>query len=129
MSAHTAKSLPCPFCGARPHHGLGKVEHCSLHGEPFQRFNIWCPKGHAKVSGANEELANREWNTRPHAVSAAEGDLLGLALEALRFAKDQLDDLINRHYGGDIPCSDEEYAGFELIDAILSQAQAREVTR
>lgn len=127
MSAHTAKSLPCPFCGARPHHGLGKVEHCSLHGEPFQRFNIWCPKGHAKVSGANEELANREWNTRPHAVSAAEGDLLGKALEALRELADSLeiDCQCPPCEGSDAPA--EHWLG--VARRILSQAQAREVTR
>lgn len=54
----------CPLCGARPHHGLGKVQHCSLHGGPFQDFSIWCPKGHVKVTSVNEEVALREWNTR-----------------------------------------------------------------
>ena len=54
----------CPFCGATPHRGLGKVYHDQLHGEPHQDFSIWCPKGHAKVTGVNAALAADEWNTR-----------------------------------------------------------------
>lgn len=57
-------ALRCPLCGAKPHYGLQKVEHCSLHGEPFQRFAIWCPKGHVRVDAMNEALALKEWNTR-----------------------------------------------------------------
>ena len=59
------KALPCPLCGATPHHGLGKVEHCQLHGEPFQRWNIKCPKGHVSVWGMDKARALREWNARP----------------------------------------------------------------
>lgn len=59
-----AKSKGCPFCGAPPHHGLGRVEHCQLHGEPFQRFQIWCPKGHAKITAADETRARELWDTR-----------------------------------------------------------------
>jgi hypothetical protein len=55
---------PCPFCGARPHHGLGKVEHCQLHGDPFQRYQVWCPKGHATTVEVNREQATAAWNTR-----------------------------------------------------------------
>lgn len=54
----------CPFCGAKPHQGLGKIQHCSLHGEPFQDFHIKCPKGHASVDGVNRERAVEAWNTR-----------------------------------------------------------------
>lgn len=55
---------PCPFCGATPHRGSGKIYHDQLHGEPHQDFSIWCPKGHAKVTGVNAALAADEWNTR-----------------------------------------------------------------
>lgn len=66
------KALPCPFCGATPHRGPGKVEHCQLHGEPFQRFSVWCPRGHAKITGRNESAAREEWNMRaPSAAEAA----------------------------------------------------------
>ena len=65
------RSKPCPLCGATALHGLTKVENCQLHGEPFQRFAIWCPKGHARVVGANEQIANREWNNRPEAATQA----------------------------------------------------------
>jgi len=56
--------LPCPFCGAHPHHGLTKVEHDQLHGEPFQRFRVWCPHGCASKLEANRELAVAVWNRR-----------------------------------------------------------------
>ena len=67
----------CPLCGATPHHGLGKVEHCSLHGEPFQRFSIWCPSGHARVTSINESVARKEWAHRPEieALRAREAEL------------------------------------------------------
>lgn len=58
------KALPCPFCGATPHQGQGKVEYDQLHGDPYQRWHIKCPHGHANVWGMNQELALREWNTR-----------------------------------------------------------------
>lgn len=55
---------PCPFCGATPHRGPGKVQHDQLHGEPFQNFSIWCPHSHAKVTRVNAEQAAADWNTR-----------------------------------------------------------------
>lgn len=55
---------PCPLCGKHPHHGLGKLQHCQLHGEPFQNFRIWCTAGHAQVEEASRELAFTAWNTR-----------------------------------------------------------------
>lgn len=55
---------PCPFCRARPHHGLSKVMYDALHGDPYQRFLVWCPKGHAKVDKINREQAFAAWNTR-----------------------------------------------------------------
>lgn len=39
---------------------------------------------------------------------------------ALKFAKGQLDELINRHYGGEIPCNDDEAAGFDSINQALA---------
>lgn len=64
---------PCPFCGATPHRGLGKVYYDQLHGEPQQNYSIWCPRGHAKITRVDCEQATEEWNTR--ASPAASGDL------------------------------------------------------
>lgn len=60
----TADLKKCPFCGATPHRGLTPVQHDQLHGDPFQRYRIWCPKGHASVEEVNEEQAVEAWNTR-----------------------------------------------------------------
>lgn len=60
----TPELKPCPFCEATPHKGFGKKEFCQLHGDPFQRFSIWCPTGHAKITEQNEEAAITAWNTR-----------------------------------------------------------------
>jgi hypothetical protein len=70
--------LPCPFCGAQPHHGLSKVMHDGLHGDPYQRFLVWCPKDHAKVDKVNREQAFAAWNTR----QPTQSDALREALEA-----------------------------------------------
>ena len=59
-----ANLLSCPFCGAHPHHGLTKVEYDQLHGDPFQRGRVWCPKGHASVTSTNLAMAKAEWNKR-----------------------------------------------------------------
>lgn len=59
------KPKRCPFCGARPHQGEGKVRHCQLHGEPFQDFYVWCPHLCARKSGGNRASAVKEWNKRP----------------------------------------------------------------
>jgi hypothetical protein len=59
-----SKALPCPFCGAKPHHGLTKVQYCQLHGEPFQSFRIHCPHGCAQIVMPNEESALEKWNRR-----------------------------------------------------------------
>jgi len=75
------KSSGCPLCGATPHHGLDKVEHCSLHGEPFQRFSIWCPAGHARVTSINESAARKQWEQRPE-IEALQG-ILDKAVKAL----------------------------------------------
>lgn len=58
------KLLPCPFCGANPHHGLTKVMHCQLHGDPYQNFRIWCPHKCAQVECGDEPRAAKKWNTR-----------------------------------------------------------------
>ena len=55
---------PCPFCGNAPHHGLTKVKHCQLHGDSYQDYRIWCPKGHAQVECASRDYATAEWNRR-----------------------------------------------------------------
>lgn len=59
-----SKLKPCPFCGSHPHHGLTKVQHDQLHGDPFQMFKIWCTRGHCKVVAADRERATTAWNTR-----------------------------------------------------------------
>ena len=56
--------LPCPFCGARPHSGPGKVKHDQLHGEKHQDFRIWCPHLCAQKAGPDRERAAAEWNRR-----------------------------------------------------------------
>ena len=55
--------LPCPFCGKAPKHGKTKKQYCQLHGEPFQRYEVWC-EGHARINGSDRAHATREWNTR-----------------------------------------------------------------
>lgn len=72
----------CPFCGAHPHHGLTKVEFDQLHGDPFQRYRIWCPKGHADVRSVNRELATFEWNHRPGEQGWAEAVLAAAEIAA-----------------------------------------------
>jgi hypothetical protein len=67
----TERLKACPFCGANPHHGLGKVEYCQLHGDPFQRFSVWCPSGCAKKTAADRERAIASWNARDDAGHAA----------------------------------------------------------
>lgn len=64
-------------------------------------------------------LANNAENAANANLIAAAPDLY----EALVFAEGQLDELINRHYGGEIPCTDEEAAGFEKIETALAKAR------
>lgn len=68
--------LPCPFCGATPHRGLTKMQHDQLHGEPFQRYRVWCPHGCANIDQMNEAAAISAWNRRAstRASEAAEPD-------------------------------------------------------
>lgn len=68
--------LRCPFCGAKPHQGLGKVYHCQLHGEPHQDFSVFCPHGCAEFTEVNKEQAVARWNTR--------SDLCNRAAAAIR---------------------------------------------
>ncbi len=70
---------PCPFCGAHPHHGLSKVMYDGLHGDPYQRFQVWCPNGHAKVDKVNREQAFAAWKA-----CQPQTDALKIAREALR---------------------------------------------
>ena len=56
--------LPCPFCGASAHQGLTKVQHDQLHGEPFQRFEVWCPANCARINRVNRTQAVAAWNNR-----------------------------------------------------------------
>jgi len=65
--------LACPFCGAQPHRGQGKVQHDQLHGEPFQRYLIWCPHRCARIDGMNEFQAVAAWNTRAPTAPASDG--------------------------------------------------------
>lgn len=58
------KLKPCPFCGAHPHHGQTKIEYDQLHGEPFQRFRVWCPHDCASKTAVNRDLAIAAWNRR-----------------------------------------------------------------
>ena len=96
-----------------------------------------CPAltGCGPTSEANARLIVAACNSYdrhfgPSAVSAAEGDLLGLALEALRKVKPLLFDHVQIAKNlNDEAGEDTAVELSEQIDAILSQAQAREVTR
>ncbi|CDP50668.1 Phage protein [Devosia sp. DBB001] len=81
--------LPCPFCGAHPHHGLTKVEHDQLHGEPFQRFRVWCPHGCASKLEANRELAVAAWNRRASDSRANQAVVTEALKEILEVPEDQ----------------------------------------
>ena len=65
----------CPFCKGEAKIFLGKLQHCQLHGEPFQYVLIKCKSGYhtCQVTGGDvynggRELATEEaikaWNTR-----------------------------------------------------------------
>lgn len=54
----------CPFCGATPHRGKMGVQYDQLHGEPFQRYRVWCPHGCASLDRVNAEQAIAAWNRR-----------------------------------------------------------------
>lgn len=62
---------PCPFCGATPHQGLAPTASCQLHGEPIQRYRVWCPHSCAMKDGVNKAQAITAWNTR-QALSTAQ---------------------------------------------------------
>lgn len=64
--------LPCPFCNAAPNQGLTKIQYDQLHGEPFQRFEVWCPHHCARINRVNREQSIAAWNTRAHAAPAGE---------------------------------------------------------
>lgn len=97
----TQKLLPCPFCAAAPSTAhQGKYAFCdSCEALP-----------HVLVPA---EL----WNRR---ATPPEDNRLR---EALIFANDMLDQLINRHYGGELPCSAAEANGFKKIRAALSHGE------
>jgi hypothetical protein len=69
VTSKDASLLPCPFCGSTPRHGLGKVQHCQLHGDPYQNYRVWCAKdgahydsSHARVSAGDKDRAVAAWN-------------------------------------------------------------------
>jgi hypothetical protein len=76
--------LACPFCKATPHRGLTKAQADQLHGEPFQRYRIWCPHGCANIERMNEEQAREAWN------AAETGDVSVKPLVWDRITSDQL---------------------------------------
>lgn len=125
------KSRVCPFCGATPHHGLGKVQHCQLHGEPFQHFSIWCPRGCAKITRANADIARRDWegiDTR----TPSHSDLVEALRDARKIIAD-IDDYMKRpgrgDWGEECACCmgellDDDRQAIAKIDAILTKAEA-----
>lgn len=54
---------PCPFCGAKPHRGMGKVWHDALHGDAHQDYIIKCPHLCVTMTGSENGVIDR-WNTR-----------------------------------------------------------------
>lgn len=70
--------LPCPFCGSTPHIQFGKLNHCQLHGDPYQAIKLCCANkecptrpsleaGDIHNGGKEKALAEAivKWNTRP----------------------------------------------------------------
>lgn len=53
----------CPFCGAKPHLGLSKIQHDQLHGDPYQDTIIKCPHLCVEMRGSRDSVFDR-WNTR-----------------------------------------------------------------
>jgi hypothetical protein len=63
---------------------------------------------------------------REQPLSGEAADRIIELYEALEFAERQLDELINRHYGGSIPCTDEEAGGFERIERALAKVRGEQ---
>jgi hypothetical protein len=63
---------------------------------------------------------------REQPLSGEAADRITELYEALEFAERQLDELINRHYGGSIPCTDEEAGGFERIERALAKVRGEQ---
>ena len=79
---YQSELLPCPFCGATPHRGLGKKKHDQLHGEPYQDTIIKCPHLCAKMEGGKQSVIER-WNTRPAPAVTVTDDMVEAATLAL----------------------------------------------
>lgn len=112
MSAGHTELLPCPFCG-----GEAELLHEDAMRGLGKSVSVWCPNCGARTgkswSGNREAIA--AWNTR--AIEAAEADLLGKALEALRMVSSI------RPANWDDGEDDEMIASFNVVDAVLSQAR------
>lgn len=66
----TEKLLPCPFCGRDPQKELGKIEHCSLHGDKSQTMVLRC-KGSDCPANPRVEAGNIYNGGRGKALQAA----------------------------------------------------------
>lgn len=125
MSAGHTELLPCPFCGSDElSHGWSApgVDGSATTGE------VQCHNCNAVIWTDTESDAITAWNTR--AIEAAEADLLGRALEALRMAAPLLAEAREALCGRDDVCttSDGDDALLPLRDAInFILSQAREV--
>jgi hypothetical protein len=87
----------CPFDGATAHHGPTAVQHDQLHGEPYQRYRVWCPHGCASIERMNKAQAIEAWNRRPDIgpapvdvpdIKLAIADYLEMRDEAMGFISD-----------------------------------------
>lgn len=111
---------PCPFCGATPHHGLGKVQHCQLHGDPFQDFSIWCPHGCAKITRGDGARAWKDWEG-----SAPQSELSPALLDLLEYGRHKVAcaDWQFEHGNCDCGFSDARNNLPQIIAALNAQAE------
>jgi hypothetical protein len=110
------KLLPCPFCGAKPHQGLTKVEHCQLHGEPFQRFEVKCPHTCARIVRPDRAAAIAAWNTRPSPTEAQ--SVSGEMVEHIATLQRWLDNTPD--YDGDDPRASLYRGNRETLTAVIA---------
>lgn len=47
-------------------------------------------------------------------------------VEALRFLKDDHDELVNRFFGGELPCNAEQRAGYDVVERAIARAEGGE---
>ena len=64
------KLKTCPFCGGYPKTQQCKVQHCQLHGDPYQDWKIVCC--FITIQKPTREECYKIWNTRIQTKGAGE---------------------------------------------------------